>query len=160
MGTRAQFMKLVDAMLKVDKWTPRHFKVTMESNVDWKMKLPGLRSMPQAIEVQDQIKVMNALHEDELDGRVPVEGIRLMRVARESDKTMGYVKNTLARNEQMGSLHAYLRHLDAKGVTMPSSMEEASELMKSDPVARNLLSSTATIKHMRRKMLRRAGRHK
>ena len=139
MAAKKAFGKLAQAFYATPRWTLRHFKANVQEGMDkesWKMMLPGIRSSAQVTELKDSMKVMEAMTAEELDGAVDVAGLRLARISKESEQTVPYVADVLARYEQTCLLHKWLRRRKDDGKPEPETLEDATYLMARDPAAR------------------------
>lgn len=159
-AAKKSFQKLAQAFYAAPRWNLRHFKTNLQEGMDkesWKMMLPGIRSSAQVTDLKDSMKVMDAMFEEELDGEVKVNGLRLSRIVKETGQTKAYVTDVLMRYEQTVLLHKWLRRRNAAGLPEPESIEDATYLMQRDPSSRPPYDSLANrpMRQMQRRMARR-----
>ena len=159
-AAKKAFTKLASAFYATPRWTLRNFKVNLQEGMDgesWKMMLPGIRSSAQVVELKESMRVMDAMTDEELDGAVAVEGLRLTRLSKASEQTVPFVTDVLARYEQTVLLHRWLTRNQALGRPEPESLEDATFLMSRDPASRPPKDSRANrpMRNMQRRMQRR-----
>ncbi|KAJ1454989.1 hypothetical protein M885DRAFT_520909 [Pelagophyceae sp. CCMP2097] len=129
---------LTTAMLSMPKWGLRAFRTNMQTSMDdagWKMMLPGVRSSASVTQLKDSMMVLHKLTDAELDDAKLVRGIRLRRLAKDSEKPIPYILDVMDRYHQTVMLHAYVNKQHRIGKALPDTMEETMLLMQFDPLA-------------------------
>ncbi|KAJ8608924.1 hypothetical protein CTAYLR_005291 [Chrysophaeum taylorii] len=121
----------------------------------WKLRVPGFRSSAQAVEYKSMMKVLEALTDEELEDKSLLRGLRLMRVARQSEQPVRFVNQVLSRFDQTAMLHMWLHRQHDEGRALPTTMEEAHERMAADPAVRRYSAGMASSKVIQRRINRR-----
>lgn len=157
-NAKKTFAKLVTSLLSTRSLTLEQYRKQMTQAMArdlWKLNLPGLRNAPEATQYKDEMKVLNALTDEEAADRSIVQGLRLLRISRQTDKPVPFVNSVLSRFEQMVALQRWLHRQHAQGRPFPETMEDAHEEMSYDPSAQRDLKNSLALKGWRHRMRRR-----
>lgn len=158
MANKKAFAQLTTSLLSTKRWTLGAYKTQFNETIApemWKMKLPGLRNSAQAVQTKDELRVLESLTDEELEDRVLVNGIRLRRVARQSETPVTFVNDVLARYDQMVVMHKWMHSRHKAGEKLPTTLDETMTAIANDPRARNDMREMYVAKVVQRRMRRR-----
>lgn len=157
-NSKKAFSEIVRSLLSTRTFTLEQYRKQMTQSMAgqlWKLNLPGIRNAPEALQYKDEMRVLNSLTDEEAADRSIVQGLRLLRISRQTDKPVPFVNSVLSRFEQMVALHRWLHRQQALGMPLPETMEDAQEEMSFDPSAHRDLKSSLALKGWQRRMRRR-----
>lgn len=152
------FQQLASKLISTNSLTLAQYRRQMTDSMSqeqWKMILPWIRNARETLQFKDELKVLGALTDEELEDRSLLKGLRLMRVARQSDKPISFVTLVLGHFDHLVLLQRWLHKQQDLGQPLPTTMEEAQEQMSLDPRAHRDAEHTLAMKNAQRRMKRR-----
>ena len=116
-------------------FTLNTFKEQLEEGIKeggWRMKIPG-QNRKQLEAMEQQIEVLSHFTERERQNSTRINGMTKKRVAEKSGIAAKDINFILKQYDTMKSIHKWLKVREKAGLTLPKSMDEATELATRDP---------------------------
>lgn len=135
------FKKMIDDMSASSSWDLKKWKATIEEQVNsWTMYVPGVGSSEQASQLKEILKILDAMHSEELAKPLSIKGPQKERIAVSSGVTVERVTHALLMYKQSLVVHEWLKLKKANGEVLPQSEAEMANLQKNDTRLRSITS--------------------
>eukprot|EP00940_MAST-03C_sp_MAST-3C-sp2_P001853 g1853.t1 len=125
----------IQAFLNVPAFTLDSFKKQLEDGIKeggWRMKIPG-ENKKQLRAMEQQIEVLSHFTERERQNSTRINGMTKKRVAEKSGLAVKDINFLLKQFETMRSIHKWLKVRQTAGLSIPKSMDEATDMATRDP---------------------------
>ncbi|CAK4084469.1 unnamed protein product [Aphanomyces euteiches] len=99
----------------------------------WKSMVPGVSSMPQIQQMKAFLQIMEGLDQEHRDHPELING-KVKRVLSEKiGQPLEEINNMLRSYEQLTALRMWLRKRVERGLPLPESLEDTTEMIRQDP---------------------------
>ncbi|KAF0721074.1 hypothetical protein AaE_010189 [Aphanomyces astaci] len=111
----------------------------------WKSMMPGVSSMPQIQQMKASLQIMEAMEQTHRENPALING-KVKRIVSEkvgqisnriiaeiSWQSLEEINNTLRSYEQLNSLRLWLRKRVERGLPLPDSLDNTTEMIREDP---------------------------
>ena len=129
------FDKQLEMFLEYDDFDLKTFRQQLEDGIKeggWKLKIPG-ENKKQLEAMKKQIGIMNHFTPRELTNHKRIDGTSKARVAEASGVSAEDIYFILKQFRMMKDIHSWLKKRQSKGLSIPNTMDEATQMAMSDP---------------------------
>ena len=132
------YQKEIEHLVTIDKFSLRDFHEQVKKAAEqggatgWKNYIPGANSQPQVKQIQEQLKIFEAINEDEFRDHTKLKRREKLRVSETSGMSVQDINSLLEQYEHSCALHGWLKHRHNRGMPLPQNMEEATQMAEMD----------------------------
>eukprot|EP01035_Chromulina_nebulosa_P019429 gene19429-25307_t len=129
-----QFNKMLNEMVSAEKWNLRHWKQSIESQLNsWVAYIPGVSNSNEMKDVKKFKTILDAMTPLELDNTELINGIAIERISKQSNQPVDVVGKMIYFYKQTLMIHTWLRLKQANFEKLPDSEIEMMEMQENDP---------------------------
>ncbi|RQM27909.1 hypothetical protein B5M09_005456 [Aphanomyces astaci] len=99
----------------------------------WKSMMPGVSSMPQIQQMKASLQIMEAMEQTHRENPALINGKVKRIVSEKVGQSLEEINNTLRSYEQLNSLRLWLRKRVERGLPLPDSLDNTTEMIREDP---------------------------
>lgn len=121
------YRKEIEHLLTLEKFTLSDFYAQVKKAAEqggatgWKNYIPGANSQPMVKQIQDQLKIFEAINEEEFKDHMKLKRREKLRVSETSGMSVQDINSLLEQYEHSCSLHAWLKHRQDHGMALPAN---------------------------------------